>query len=371
MVSNHNISKTLVRLLLVISLSLGLVACQANSGSSEQQSTPTPLPAQPALAKPTYVVERGEVVEMMRFNGRIAPVVQESLYFRVSGRVKNVYVQEGDTVTAGQVIADLEGVDELMRRARLNELSQRRVEIQLEMALLNLEMFMDQNYPWETGYEQRLAQQELQVELAQISLEESSLNSISLRETLSDSMIIAPIDGKLISLRLLPGREVQNYKEVGLVADISQLEVSASLNAADMERLEEGLPVLVKTSSGLVKEFPGFIRRLPYPYGSSGQVTTSTEGASGESETRVAFDQVITESDFRLSDLVSVEVILAQEESTLWLPPQAVRVFEGRNFVIVQDGDIQRRVDVKLGLQGEERVEILSGLEEGQLVLRP
>jgi multidrug efflux pump subunit AcrA (membrane-fusion protein) len=55
----------------------------------------------------------------------------------------------------------------------------------------------------------------------------------------------------------------------------------------------------------------------------------------------------------------------------LWLPPQAVRTFEGRKFVVVQEGDGQRRVDVKIGIQSEDRVEIEEGLKEGQVAVAP
>ena len=53
----------------------------------------------------------------------------------------------------------------------------------------------------------------------------------------------------------------------------------------------------------------------------------------------------------------------------VWLPPQAIRNFQGRNFVIVQDADRQRRVDVRVGIESQERVEILEGLEEGQTII--
>ena len=41
---------------------------------------------------------------------------------------------------------------------------------------------------------------------------------------------------------------------------------------------------------------------------------------------------------------------------------------EGRKFVMVRKGDRLQKVDVKLGIEGEDRVEILEGLEEGQII---
>jgi multidrug efflux pump subunit AcrA (membrane-fusion protein) len=48
-----------------------------------------------------------------------------------------------------------------------------------------------------------------------------------------------------------------------------------------------------------------------------------------------------------------------------------VREFEGRYFVIVQDGESQRRVDVEVGIIEPNRIEILDGLIEGQVVVAP
>jgi hypothetical protein len=74
-------------------------------------------------------------------------------------------------------------------------------------------------------------------------------------------------------------------------------------------------------------------------------------------------------SDLSLGDLARVTVLLEHKEDVLWLPPAAIRTFQGRDFVIVQDADQQRRADVRLGLESVERVEILEGLEEGQVVI--
>ena len=66
-----------------------------------------------------------------------------------------------------------------------------------------------------------------------------------------------------------------------------------------------------------------------------------------------------------------MQVVLEKRASALWLPPQAIRKYEGRQFVVVQDSDGQRRVDVKIGITSAGRVEILEGLEVGQIVIAP
>jgi multidrug efflux pump subunit AcrA (membrane-fusion protein) len=55
----------------------------------------------------------------------------------------------------------------------------------------------------------------------------------------------------------------------------------------------------------------------------------------------------------------------------LWLPPDAIRTAGGRTFVIINSEAGPKRVDVELGLQTRDRVEIVSGLDEGQVVVSP
>jgi multidrug efflux pump subunit AcrA (membrane-fusion protein) len=69
--------------------------------------------------------------------------------------------------------------------------------------------------------------------------------------------------------------------------------------------------------------------------------------------------------------MVKVTIVLEKRSGVLWVPPQAIRSFEGRRFVVVQDGGVLRRVDVKLGLIAEDRVEILEGVTEGQIIVGP
>ena len=72
-----------------------------------------------------------------------------------------------------------------------------------------------------------------------------------------------------------------------------------------------------------------------------------------------------------MGDLVHVTAEVEHAEAVLWLPPQAIRNFNGRLFAVVQDGDVQRRVDVRIGVEAEDRVEILEGVEEGQVIVGP
>ena len=83
----HLFPKTLFAVAIIVTLLLG--SCSTGNNPNNEP-TPTPLPTAAALAKPTYTVQRGEVVGTVHFVGRIAPVNQQALFFPIDGRVRSV-----------------------------------------------------------------------------------------------------------------------------------------------------------------------------------------------------------------------------------------------------------------------------------------
>src|SRR5690606_12750786 len=84
-----------------------IAACGAPSQAAQEPPTPTPLPPDPALERPTYTVERGEISRVLELTGRVTPVDLVRLSFKRDGRVNVVNVARGDTVKAGDVLAEL------------------------------------------------------------------------------------------------------------------------------------------------------------------------------------------------------------------------------------------------------------------------
>lgn len=67
--------------------------------------------------------------------------------------------------------------------------------------------------------------------------------------------------------------------------------------------------------------------------------------------------------------IARIRIVLERKDDVLLLPPEAVRSFEGRRFVVVREGDRERRATVRIGITTETQVEILEGLEEGDIVV--
>ncbi|MCB0127998.1 MAG: efflux RND transporter periplasmic adaptor subunit [Caldilineaceae bacterium] len=372
-----------------------LLPANRTQRAAAEAPTPTPIPTPVVPVKPTYKVQRGEIVDEITFSGRISPVVEEELFFRASGRVRSVFVRRNDMVEEGQVLAELEidGLERELQSAQLQleranvlleqakrdwEYQKEVAEISLEKAQTRLATLQAQAAPDASA----LQAQEYEVRLAELALNkviDEGVNPLltndvtraeydvtKLNAEIAEAQIIAPFDGQLLSLSLSPGQAVEAFRPVATVADINHLEVTADLLSNQMEDLAEEMPVSVVLVSRPGVELTGYIRQLPYPYGSGGSSTETIEDR--DKSTRFTLEQSADEAGFDLGDLVRVTVELERKDNILWVPPQAVRVFDGRRFAVVLDGEARRRVDVKVGIETPDRLEIEEGLEEGQVV---
>lgn len=383
----------LVLLLLVL-----LVGCSLESINEPRQfdpaQEPTLVPTSVAVSKPTYTVARGDVVRTITLSGRVVPITEADLSFTMAGSVAEVLVEREQTVAAGDVLARLDtqavATDLILAQAALDTAQgrltavtaqltndRRRAEIALERAQLRLDHARaqagDNPSSDETLDIQLLV---LDVELAELALSEltagpepgiqaavaeAQLRVDELTAVMAAAELVAPWDGVVIRANLEPGQLLGMGETAVILADLSQLEVQGVVSqAADMEKLVEGMEATVNIASRPGEPLAGFVSTLPIPYGSSDTLP--------ESGIRVAFDDPKAVS-LANGDRVTVDLVLGESFNALWLPPAAIRDFSGRHFVVVQDGDTQRRVDVVLGLESGSRVEVVDGVEEGQTIV--
>jgi multidrug resistance efflux pump len=260
----------------------------------------------------------------------------------------------------------LEGVTNAERaleeaRARYNEAAasaaQRQLGYESDVALLQLEVEKaQQEIAWlERGVDASVVQR---VESAQLRMDR-------LQAQIREVQLVAPFDGELTSFTLVPGRAVEARKNVAVIADPREVEITADLSGNQMSIMEEGMPCEVTWSRRPGEVFTGIVAEMPYPYGTGGG---SVRVENPDERTHLALDSDIQETGLEAGDLVKVTVLIERSEDTLWLPTAAVRTFEGRRFVMVRVGDRLQKVDVKLGVEGQDRIEILEGLEEGQII---
>jgi RND family efflux transporter MFP subunit len=349
---------------LFIAFTFVLAACGGGQVISEATPTPFPTPV-----RPTFSVQSGDITVEAKLTGRVIPLASHTVYFEIVGQVQEVYANVNDVVKEGQLLGELAEAQELRAKSDETRRIIRRAQIDLEIAQLTLEQFKSQG---RAANEIKI--QELQVELAQMTLDET-LQSLGidpdspvldeLDAQVAQARAFAPADGTIISA-VSVGRNVNPTTPAFVLGDPDQLEVvadlSASTGAEEVKEMFEGMSVTVIPDANPEVELTGTIRQLPSPYGT---------GASDENEIHIVLDKAPSAGTYQSGDKVTVIVQLASKENVLWLPPDAIRSAGGRTFVIINSDSGPQRIDVEIGLQTRDRVEIVSGLEEGQVVVGP
>jgi RND family efflux transporter MFP subunit len=343
-----------------------------SSQAEVDEPTPTPIPT---AVRPTYTVQRGDIVVLLSLGGRVAPAESTPASFAVGGTVATVYVQEGDYVEKGQLLADLDVLKDLETQwarasadANYEETVSndtiKRAEIKLQIAQLNLQDLQNRRMP---KAQTQIA--ELQVQLAQMDLDEIKANPAlhtaaakvkDLEQQMADAQLHAPIAGYVLAASR-PGQTVRTTSPSFEIGDISRLELGVLARDEDLKQMAEGMPITATLATQTEKQYAGTIRQLPYPYGSGKNV----------GEVRVALSESPEQGGYKLGDNMAIKVVVQYRHAVLWLPPEAIRTVGGRTFVVLQGGSDEQRADVKLGVQTQDRVEIAAGLAEGQLVVGP
>jgi macrolide-specific efflux system membrane fusion protein len=185
----------------------------------------------------------------------------------------------------------------------------------------------------------------------------------ALDASVNKAKVFAPVDGVIIS-GVNPGRSVATTTVAFTIGDGTQSEILASIDPGKtdetLKNLFEGMPIVVSPNSKPSLQWNGKIRQLPSPYGT---------GSPDENTIHIVLDQIPSSADLKFGDTVTVLVQLANKTGILWLPPAAIREVGGRTFVIVDGTTGPKRIDIEVGLQTADRVEIISGLDKGQVVI--
>lgn len=445
----------------IMLLALIVTACSSGDGGTpggdgaaraQGDPTSTPVPTAEVAARPTYTVQRGTVEEVFTFTGRWQPRDQMSLSFPINGTVRQVNVQRGDAVSAGDLLADYDitSLENQLASARISletALSNvstsetsgiesvENAQISLANARISLENTRNSS-PWTSvasaklslenaqrsledaersyrealshpeqsastvdnayqqllsaqsqvksaeisyfssaqnfnNYQYQLQQSENSVLQAEINLQRAidtaaggvsdenvrstQLNIDQIEKDIADSSLYAPIDGVILEVSIAPGDAVTAYNTVVVIGLPEPKEVIASLAIADANRLSVGMTGKCQVVNRPETAVGCVVRSIPLSSRDADQTTRVAAGLDSVAE----------------NQLIEVEMALERRENVLWLPPSVIRTFQNRTFVVLETPDGLRTVDVTLGLQTDERVEITSGVNEGDVVVAP
>lgn len=359
------------------------------------QRAPTPTPFIPSTAAvnqvKTYEVDRGKLSAFETFTGRVALAVKQDIFFRRSGRVAVVHVEDGTTVEEGVLIAELdtEGLEIDLRIAeiavevadlRLAEAEElvamnlRNAMIDMEIAQLRLDDARAAQGQGNTSQvaileraleksEIALAQTRSEIDpVLQLNLDRAKLNLERIRTGILESRVSAPFSGEVRFINLsneATQTSITAYEPVARVIDPNSLTIELNLTRDQLSNIQEGMPVVVSALGRMGETtLTGRIVTLPKPFGSGTGPLSFVE-----------LDQDAAAVGLVEGSSVEIRVELAQKADTLIIPTEALFGFSGQYYVRVQDGSQQKSVDVKIGIQNESFAEVLSGLTAGQIVV--
>jgi RND family efflux transporter MFP subunit len=363
----------------------GLVACNSRPKGSETSVAEIPTAA-------VVAVSRGNIAHVLNLAGQFQPYQVVDVHAKVSGYIKNIYVDIGDKVHLGETIAILE-VPELNAQLKGTKSEFARSKDEITRAQHEVARAESEHSAVHADYLRLLqasaaqpgliAQQELdnaqskdlstaaEIDAAQAALsaaEQGSDVADANRERVQDlndyTHVTAPLNGVIVFRYADTGALIQ----AGTSSDMQSLPI-VKLSQSDLLRLRVPVPEdavrYVHTGQSMQVRVDAVGRSL------TGMVVRFTRNVSFETRT------METEIDVPNKDLsltpgmyANTELQLDHRDNVLTVPVQAVVNDENRPTVLVVDSQnhVQQRV-IQTGIQGSELVEVTGGLSEGERVI--
>ena len=350
------------------------LVCMAISGCGQAQEEDEGIIVVEQEAEPVVydmaVVMPGDVQKTQRIRCTYQQLNDESLSFGISGiSVKKVYVQEGDVVEKGQVLAELSSADRQEDIARL-EYQIARNQLQMDYIQINEDYEISSlwlNYLYQSGKSQE-EKQRLEDNVARVQQNYSytredyedaialdMLQLEQLQREASASRLVAGISGTVSFIKdELEGSTSVRGEEVMTIIDGSECLFMAQ-EPEFAFCFKEGEEVYMEITSG---SGAGKYSLLPHDMEQWGEQQLFTLTESGSNAT------------IEVGTMGFIVVTEDQRSQVLCVPTAAVHSAEGRDYVYVLGADQMREVKwIETGLYGDSMVEVLSGLTEGERVI--
>lgn len=331
------------------------VGCEVGRADSPQEMAPETV----AVVHP----EHADMIRSINVPGDVVGFYEAALHAKVSGYLKSISVDKGDTVKEGQVLAEIE-VPELAQKLK-------RARASLDVRRLTRDRL---NNVWNT--DKRLVARE-DVDIAEGKYQQAEADVEELEALMSYTHIVAPFDGVVTGRFLDPGALIQasgsmdksgaqgsSSAKSGAVpvltlADISKLRVYVYIPENDASAIREGLPATLT-----LREFPG--RQFS---GTVARFTKSLDLSTRTMLTEVDLDNPNRELYPGMYADVSLE--LTRHPNALQIPATAIGVSEqAGNFVYVVTKNELHKLPVKTGIGSTGQIEILSGLIGDEQVVK-
>ena len=379
---------------LVLLIAIGVIA--ATRGGTKIDPT--------KLAK----VERGDLAKSVVATGKVEPITKVEVKSKASGIVTKLFVDTGDKVKKGQLLAQLDKVEieaqveqsrAALQAADANltsaEADSQRAKVDAEGPDVPL---LKRGYDRALGmakdgvvsqsalddadkdYKMALNKQNvakaqvtvLQAKIAQAQAQvaEDRANLQQLEEQLGYTDIESPIDGVILSRDVEMGDAVSSILVLGSSAtlvmtlgDTSQVYVKGKVDESDIGKVYLGQAARIKVESFKDKTFNGVVTKISPMGVEKDNVTTF--------EVRVSINN--PGGELKAEMTANAEIVLEEHPKVLQIPEGAIMYDKDKKASVdvpdpsAKDG--MRKVAVNIGISNGAKTEVLSGLKEGDQVV--
>jgi macrolide-specific efflux system membrane fusion protein len=328
-------------------------------------------PSRDAGAPATALVQRGDLEDTVSATGTLQPRDYVDVGTQVSGQVKVLHVEIGDTVKKGDLLAE---IDPAVYRSKVDasqaqlrnldaQLDQRRAQLRLaEQKARRQDNMARENATTAEAVE--TAKAELQAARAQVESLKAQIQQTrsTLRgdqANLEYTKIYAPMAGTVVTQNAKEGQTLNANQQAPIVvrvADLSTMTVQTQVSEADVSRLRVGMTVYFTTLGDPGKRWYGELR----------QVNPTPEIVNNVVLYNALFDVPNPDGALMTQMTTQVFFVVAEAKDAVLVPLNALQ----RNAVTVirDNGETELR-QVKLGARNRILAQVVDGLQPGERVL--
>ena len=343
---------------------------EGRSGSSKSGKASRPVPVEVAQ------IQRGPIELKRTFSGELEALAEFVVAPKVSGRVERVIVNIADTVTRGQVVAELDD-DEYIQavaqaQADLEVAKANLLEAKSALEIANREFERTESLlkrgvasdsEFDAARQERLAKQaQLQVAAAEVTKAESSLETANIR--LGYTKVTAGWTGgdeqRVVAERYVDeGQTVAANAPLLLIVELHPIIGVVFITERDYARLKPGQLVSLTTDAYPGERFTGRIDRIAPVF--------------RKSTRQARIEMIIDNAQHRLKPgmFIRATVVLDQVPDATIVPQQALTIREDRSgvFIVAEDGRSVAWREVKVGIREGDRVQVKGEKLYGRVVI--
>jgi macrolide-specific efflux system membrane fusion protein len=339
------------------------------------------FPAETAAAIITQPVVRGDIESAVTAVGTLEAVKSVDAGAQVSGQLKVLHIEIGDTVTKDQLLAEIDPAT-IENRIEINRAELANLQAQLQSRTAQL-VFKQANIARQRNLiaGNAVAQQALDQAVADLAAAEADVNAIEAQirkqqatlagdeVDLGYTKIFAPMAGTIVANPVKEGQTLnasQTAPTIVTIADLSTMTVRAEVSEADVGRLKAGMEAYFTLLGQPGKRFTGKLRQIqPSPTVENNVVLYNA-----------LFDVPNPDGELMISMSAQVFFVQAAARDVLVVPSSAVSMKRDETggkpqaevTVLTASGASEVR-KIETGIRNRVSIEVTSGLEEGDSVV--